>query len=212
MIQKDRFIENLKLADTIRIEAKSQVGAVVECGVWRGGMAAGLMRVFGSERTYMLFDSFQGLPQPSSRDGEDARWWLSHPEHSRYFDNCEASLDEVEALLSNGEYRKYNVSIIEGWYADTFPVTSIPPVSFIHIDSDWYDSTKACLERFWPHIMPGGVIVVDDYFDWEGCRRAVHDFLSSVSAREAVERVGKTGGALIHRRGPWHLSESPHLD
>jgi O-methyltransferase len=211
VIPAQRFIENLRYAQWLQKQPNFPVGTIVECGVWRGGMTAGFMRVFGLQRPYLLFDSFQGLPAPTERDGEDALWWHAHPEHPRYFENCSANSSYVKTLLANDIEQGADVRIIEGWLSDTLHCTSIRPIAFVHLDCDWYDSTYECLARLWPHILPGGALIVDDYFDWEGCRRAVHDFLSAVRAREPVERVGTSGGACIRRRGPWDLSESPHL-
>jgi O-methyltransferase len=45
-----------------------------------------------------------------------------------------------------------------------------------------------CLEKFWPHIMPGGLILIDDYYAWEGCAKAVHAFLAAQQAPERISR------------------------
>lgn len=210
MIAKDRFVANLRCADWVQKQPNFPDGSIVECGVWRGGMAAGFMKIFGRGRRYILFDSFEGLPPPNENDGEDARWWQEHPEHPRYFDNCTADLSDVEQLLNSAD-SQFNIRIVKGWFSETLPKTSLESIAFVHLDCDWYDSYTQCLQRLWPHIRPGGAIIIDDYFDWEGCRRAVHDFLSRAQARETIERVGSTGGAFIRRRGPWDLLESQHL-
>jgi O-methyltransferase len=49
-----------------------------------------------------------------------------------------------------------------------------------------------CLDHFWDRVMPGGIVLIDDYYIWEGCRRAVHDFLSRRDATEAIHRA-RTG-------------------
>lgn len=212
IIPKKRFLENIRYALWLEQQVEFPKGGVVECGVWRGGMTAGFLKVFGESRSYLLFDSFEGLPPPNENDGEDALWWASHPNHPRYFDNCKAPSFHVRELLSKEASSGFNVSIVEGWFSDTLPRTSIRPIAFLHLDSDWYDSTYQCLCRLWKHVLPGGAIIIDDYFDWEGCRRAVHDFLSQIKAREAIERVGTSGGACIRRLGAWDISESPHLE
>lgn len=211
MIPKQRFIENLCYANSLKHQRDFPDGLIIECGVWRGGMIAGFLRVFGKKRSYMLFDSFEGLPLPNQNDGEDSLWWRTHPEHPRYFDNCSAPESYVNDLLRVDLLAGTDISIVKGWFSEKLPQTSIRPIAFLHLDCDWYDSNYICLQRFWPHILPGGAIIIDDYFDWEGCRRAIHDFLSKNRAREAIERVGSTGGALIRRLGPWDIKESPHL-
>jgi len=53
----------------------------------------------------------------------------------------------------------------------------IQNIAILHIDADWYESVKLCLERFYDHIQPGGFVVIDDYSYWDGCKRATDEFL-----------------------------------
>ena len=57
-------------------------------------------------------------------------------------------------------------------------ITGDEPVALAHIDGDWYESVRTCLERIGPRLSPGGVMVIDDYFHWSGCRTAVDEFLA----------------------------------
>ncbi len=54
------------------------------------------------------------------------------------------------------------------------------PVAFAHIDVDWYEPVITSLERIFPKLVIGGSIVLDDYHDWGGCRKAVDEYLSRV--------------------------------
>jgi asparagine synthase (glutamine-hydrolysing) len=67
------------------------------------------------------------------------------------------------------------VHLVEGLFEDT--VRPEGPIAVAHIDGDWYESTKVCLERIWPVLSPGGVAVIDDYDAWSGCQKAVDEFL-----------------------------------
>ena len=71
MIPAGLFAANLELAE----QAKAIAGVIVECGVWRGGMSAGLAEILGPERDYYLFDSFEGLPSAQEIDGPAALAW-----------------------------------------------------------------------------------------------------------------------------------------
>lgn len=211
MQPKDRLRANISLMQTLKESGTLPTGSIVECGVWKGGMSLAMLKVFGKDRSYVLFDSFEGLPTPSERDGDDARWWASHTDHPRYFNNCKADYQEVSDVFNQYRNEQYDIKIIKGWFENTLTDTALKTVAFAHIDCDWYDSVFVSLETIWSKVPPGGVIVIDDYYDWEGCRKAVHDFLSSVNAREAIERVGSCGGVMIKRLGAWNLSEPPHM-
>ncbi|WP_422186242.1 TylF/MycF/NovP-related O-methyltransferase [Aquabacterium commune] len=211
MIQPGRLTENIAFMLELARGGQLPPGAVVECGVWKGGMALACARVFGPARQYRFFDSFEGLPPPDEYDGMDAHYWAAHPEHPRYFDNCRANLKDTEALLANLRPHYQNVQLIRGWFGQSLPTSNVGHVAFLHLDCDWYRSTYTCLDHFWPLLRPGSVILIDDYYDWEGCRRAVHDFMSRQRAREAIRSLGAHGGAIITRLGNWTLSESPHL-
>lgn len=209
IIPQERFVLNICYAMDLLTDTSFPNGFIVECGVWRGGMSAGFLDVFGTSRDYKFFDSFMGLPPPTANDGQDVMWWAKHPEHPRYFNNCRASSGSLKKLI-NGKIS--TDSIVEGWFADTLPKAKLSNIAFLHLDCDWYDSYTTCLEHLWDSVQPGGVIIFDDYYDWEGARRAVHDFLSRKKARESIQRIGSSGGVLIRRLGEkWNIKESPHL-
>jgi len=155
-------------------------GCVVECGVWRGGMIAGIASILGAERTYYLFDSFEGLPSVKDIDGPDAHKWQNDKDSPYYFDNCRAEIGFAqEAMQRTG---CANVNLIKGWFNETttnFITNS--PIAVLRLDGDWYESTMVCLENLYPQVAKNGVIIIDDYYVWDGCSRAVHDYLSKNS-------------------------------
>jgi O-methyltransferase len=76
---------------------------------------------------------------------------------------------------------------VKGWFQDTVPKLALPePIALLRLDGDWYESTMDCLLGLYDRVAPLGVIVLDDYHFWEGCTRAVHDFLSR---RQLVARI-----------------------
>ena len=58
------------------------------------------------------------------------------------------------------------VTLVKGLFQDT--ITGDEPVALAHIDGDWYDSVRTCLDRIGPRLSPGGIMVIDDYFYWSG--------------------------------------------
>jgi hypothetical protein len=60
------------------------------------------------------------------------------------------------------------VHLHRGWFHETFPTVDVPCVALLHIDCDFYEPTRLCLERWYPHVVPGGWIQFDDYSEFEG--------------------------------------------
>ncbi len=180
MIPRNLYVDNLRLAE----KARDLTGDVVECGVWRGGMAAGIAELIGDDRKYYLFDSFEGLPPAKEIDGLAAKEWQKNPDGEFYNDNCKAEMDyAIKAMdLSGAKYQ-----CIKGWFSETMKETSfIGPVALLRLDGDWYESTMDCLKALFPKVVENGIIIIDDYYAWTGCSRAVHDYLASIQSASRI--------------------------
>lgn len=180
MIPKDIFVINLELCNSfLNVE-----GDIVECGVWRGGMIAALAEISSSEKCCHLFDSFSGLPIAREIDGEEAIKWQNDTSSDNYYNNCAAEEKfAVEAMEKSGHE---NYKIYKGWFEDTLSKYEGNPISILRLDGDWYDSTKICLQKLFPLVSVGGLIVIDDYYVWDGCAKAVHDYLSETKSSSRV--------------------------
>jgi O-methyltransferase len=143
-------------------------GDVVECGVAGGGSAA-FLATLAPTRMVRLFDSFQGLPAPLKEDGPQAPAYQGANKHA---------LAEVRELLVSLGVHQRRLDLVPGWFHETFPRVSVTPVALLHLDCDWYASVTLCLETWVDAVVPGGVIVLDDYGFWPGCRLALHEFLA----------------------------------
>jgi O-methyltransferase len=188
MIRANMFADNLKMAKKF-----SHIpGIVVECGVWRGGMIAGIADVLNdNNREYFLFDSYEGLPEAKAIDGESAIAWQQNTHDERYFDNCKAEMKYAEAAMRKAG--STNFTLVKGWFNETLPsFKPEKPIAILRLDGDWYDSTMECLVHLYPKVHQGGLILIDDYYTWDGCARAVHDYLSrnSLPARIYQSREG----------------------
>ena len=191
MVPNSSFLDNLSLCRRFG----TNEGLVVECGVWRGGMIAAMAEVLGPRQTYYLFDSFEGLPPAKADlDGEAAVAYQADGTHPRYLDNCRATMEEAEAVMLRAGVPGYR--IVKGWYKDTLPrFVPSAPITVLRLDSDWYESTMECLTALYQYVSPRGLILMDDYYAWDGCARAVHDFLS----RESVaDRLRQTIGGVAY--------------
>jgi O-methyltransferase len=193
MIFRDHYLDNLRLAE----RAAALAGDVAECGVWRGGMIAGIAEVMGSGRKYYLFDSFEGLPEAGEIDGDAARRWQADKDSPAYFDNCKAEIGfATEAMNMAG----VQFECIKGWFEDTIPTfDAAASISLLRLDGDWYESTKICLEHLFPKVVEGGLVLIDDYHTWSGCSRAVHDYLSETKSPSRISQ-SPNGVAYIEKR------------
>lgn len=159
-------------------------GAIVECGVFKGGAAALLAHETGGAREMFLFDSFEGLPPPGAQDGTIAQQQFQPGW-------CASTVDDVRTIFRRLGVLNDHVHFVKGWFHETLPVTTVPPIALLHIDADWYESVKLTLETLFDHVVPRGFVVLDDYGRWEGCTRATNEFL----AARGLPPLTKTGTA-----------------
>ncbi len=189
MVPKEVFISNLELVSFFT----EIPGTIVECGVWRGGMIAAIYEVLG-DRECLLFDSFEGLPEAKEIDGINAIAWQKNTEGEYYFDNCKAEIEFAEEAMKLAEVNNYR--IIKGWFEDTVKGYDLNSnIAILRLDADWYESTSICLDSFFNRVSPGGLIIIDDYHTWDGCSKAVHDFLSK---RKLNERIQTTSAGVAY--------------
>ena len=203
MIPEDLFVENLALAGSTGVDLGSC--SVVECGVWRGGMSMAMMALLPTCPEFHLFDSFEGLPEPTAKDGQRAidisqqNLFIAERNYARYDD----LVREVDARGLS-----HRAQIHKGWFEETVDPTKIQrPIAVLRLDGDWYASTYLVLDRLFDRVVDNGLIIIDDYFVWPGCSRAVHDFLSN---RGLAETIRTTPGGLAYlRKKTSGFSESP---
>jgi hypothetical protein len=172
-------------------------GCFVECGVWRGGSAAimGLAsRHCGQMRDLHLFDSFEGLPEPTQKDGEAAIIYSGGRSSGelKSLNQCKAGRDEVQKFLLNGlRLDRSKIYFHVGWFQNTVPsdASGLGPIALLRLDGDWYESTRICLEHLYPLVSTGGIIILDDYFMWEGCKKATDEFRAKHDIVAPMKRI-----------------------
>lgn len=176
LIQAIRYVEN-----------RGITGDLVECGVWRGGnlVIAGLLRSrLGFDRQIWAFDTFAGMTAPTAVDfkpGEqlDVKEKFAKLDRGARNDWCFASEEEV---LRNFESRvgNRNLRTIKGPVEETLRKAENLParIAILRLDTDFYESTKTELEMLYPRLASGGVLIIDDYGEWAGARKAVDEYFS----------------------------------
>jgi O-methyltransferase len=200
MVRPGMFFENLLLAKAALRQPALGQGAVIECGTWKGGMAAALVEIGGKHRNYHFFDSFEGLPPAKAIDGSSALRYQADQDSPLYLDNCRASIEEFWTAIQLTGCPRERIDLRPGFFEDTFEHFDPPAIAVLRLDADWYESTISCLRKFWNHILPGGLVLIDDYYTWDGCARAVHAFLASIEAPERI-RQGRVAGVAFIKKG-----------
>lgn len=176
------------------IHSADIIGDYIECGVWKGGsvgFAAYSLMSRNNFRVIHLLDSFEGICQPNGNiDGEKAINDAGGLQNAQgKLEAINGVYDSLGGLSSDLEvfnfltdvisYPKEQIKIHKGWFQNTLPIISpsIDTISILRLDGDWYESTKICLDFLYPKVSKGGVIIVDDYNAYDGCKKAVSDFL-----------------------------------
>jgi O-methyltransferase len=180
MISKELFISNLDLCGKFLKVS----GDIVECGVWRGGMAAAMSELAGSNKRVHLFDSFEGLPPAKEIDGKAALDWQKDTISSTYSDNCNADESFATAAMKKTGHNNYR--LYKGWFQDTLTSYEGSEISILRLDGDWYESIKECMDKLFPFVTEGGAVILDDYHTWDGCTKAVHDYLSEIKSPSRI--------------------------
>jgi len=193
--QKLTYLTPQKLA---RLEASGAAvvdkripGDILEFGVALGGSAI-LLADFAKKggRQFHGFDVFGMIPPPTSdKDESDAK--------SRY----ETIVSGKSVGIEGDDYYGYRqdlfgdvsramaghgvpvdgktVTLHKGLFEDTLPHVQVQQVALAHVDCDWYDPVKLCLDFLGARLSPGGMVIIDDYHDYAGCRTATDEFLRS---------------------------------
>lgn len=177
-------------------------GDLVECGVAQGGSSAVMalaLRDCAEPRRLWLFDSFEGLPDPTVDDYDaDSGATGAHirplPKGS-----CLGTYEEVHDLMSgylglgNDQFE-----MVQGWFQDTVAAAAekVGPIAVLRLDGDWYESTKVCLEGLYENLSPGGLLIIDDYHSCFGAKRATDEFLAARGDNDPTLQDDGSGGVV----------------
>jgi hypothetical protein len=173
-------------------------GDIVECGVWRGGSmmmcAAMLAERSHHGRKIYLYDTFAGMTEPGEKDidysGDSAKtkWW----NNEAWKWTC-VSQAAVRTNFRNQNLDSDALVFVEGNVMETIPAKIPQCTALLHLDTDWYDSTRHELIHLFPSISHGGVIIIDDYGHFRGAREAVDDYIRFHGVKILLSRIDYTG-------------------
>lgn len=184
-LSKDKMASLLNTCQ--EIEAKNIGGMMIEAGCALGGSTILIGKNKNPKRPFFVYDLFGMIPPPTSEDGEDvqkryqviARGDAKGINDNQYYGYEKNLYQTVSNNLKKFGLteQKNQIKLVKGLLQDTLEVKQ--PVCFAHIDVDWYDPVKTCLARIVPKLTVGGSIILDDYHDWSGCKKATDEYFQN---------------------------------
>ncbi len=182
-------------------------GDFVECGVWRGGSAMLIAKILSkkniTDRKIYLYDTFEGMTEPTEKD-VDLKGKNAKDSYEEILKNsnepgwCFANLIDVKSNMNLTKFTENNIIYVEGKVENTIP-SIVPPssIALLRLDTDWYESTKHELNHLYPKIENNGVLIIDDYGHWEGCKKAVDEYFNENKINILLNRIDYTGRVAI---------------
>jgi len=197
--KKLTYLSDLKLASIIdtckNIEDSGLPGIFLEAGCALGGSTIVISSLKRHDRPLFVYDVFGMIPPPTKEDTPDVHdryktivagksKGIAGEKYYGYEENLyEIVQSNLNSFGINGE--EQSVSLIKGLLQDTMEIDQ--PVAFAHVDVDWYDPVMTCLKRVFPNLVVGGSIILDDYHDWGGCRKATDEYLREVAGQFVLD-------------------------
>jgi hypothetical protein len=166
-------------------------------------VARKLARAKDTERRLFLFDTFDGMSEPGKEDvnvvDKATAEQLMQSSEKLQGNNvwCYSPLEEVRANVGRSGYPAEKIHFIKGKVEDTLPEPSLGKIALLRLDTDWYESTKHELEHLYDLLIPGGILIIDDYGHWSGCKKAVDEFIASRGLNIFLTRIDYTGRLAI---------------
>lgn len=191
-------------------------GVLVECGVYNGHIEEiwinELMKNNAIRDIYM-YDTFGGCTEPSEYDytcenavlyqmnnQELMDTWKSTIINDKINEMCYIPIQQVKNRLNSTGYPQCHLHYIIGDVMETLQDKSTIPekIAILRLDTDWYESSKYELEQMYDNVVKGGVIIFDDYFHWNGQRKATDEFFKSKNLDYDIVNLGdyKTGAMI----------------
>lgn len=172
-------------------------GDIAECGVWNGGsmlLAAKALLHFGDpSRRIFLYDTFTGMPKP---DDVDKRWdgiptlptWENAQAEGRTW-GYGGTVDMVRQVMRTSGYPENKLVFVEGLVEDTTPGTMAEQLCLLRLDTDFYKSTYHELMHLYPTLSSGGILIIDDYGQYQGARLATDQYIAENNLRLFLSRI-----------------------
>lgn len=199
------------LIEAVRYVVKNRIpGAIVECGVWKGGsmmaVAETLRSLHDESRELFLYDTFEGMSEPGEKD----RTWAGDPAAALLSKDTDkeknavwaySTIDTVREGMRSTVYPESKIRYIKGKVEETIPGVLPREIALLRLDTDWYESTRHELLHLYPLLQKGGVLILDDYGYWQGARKAVDEYFDQRPEPMLLNRIDETGRIAIKQIG-----------
>jgi hypothetical protein len=193
------------LINSIEYISKHNIpGAVVECGVWKGGsMMISALELLRHQdiRELFLYDTFGYIPAPTAIDQHQGK--LAAYELKKFRDQNpgwkEATLEEVRGNMASTGYPVEKIKFVSGLVEETLRRDDNLPnqISVLRLDTDWYESTKIEMAILFPRLSRGGVLILDDFGYWDGAKRAVEEYFATNPMPIVFHRTDRSGRIAV---------------
>jgi O-methyltransferase len=190
------------IAEAVRHVVSNEVpGAIVECGVWKGGSMMAVARTARelgrTDIDLYLFDTFEGMTDPTEKDvrwtGESAGDLLAREANEDSILWARAPLDQVQHAMHSIPYPARKIHFVKGKVEATIPDQAPDQIALLRLDTDWYESTKHELVHLYPRLAPGGVLILDDYDWWRGVGEATDEYFRENGPAPFLVRIDDGG-------------------
>jgi len=195
------------LYKSVEYSIKNKInGDYVECGVWKGGssmmIALTLLKNNITDKKIYLYDTYEGMSEPTKDDinyaNKTAQEKYSLTMNNKAGSNwCRSEIDEVKSNLYSTGYPKENIIFIKGKVEETIPQTVPQKISLLRLDTDWYESTKHEMNYLYPLLSEKGILIIDDYGHWQGCRKAIDEYFNTHNINVLLNRIDYTGRVAV---------------
>lgn len=190
-------------------------GVLVECGVKTGHKpvkwAEIILEKDFEQREMFLYDTFTGMTKPTEhdysildpyfRENQDVVDYWNNKKIDKFniVDWCYGDLNFVKNRMRNTGYPEHKIHYIQGNVIDTLKIEENLPkeIAVLRLDTDFYDSSKVELECLYPRVVKGGVIIFDDYYYWNGQRKATDEYFKENNIEYEVKKYSYKTGSII---------------
>ena len=204
MTSRERIFSAIEAAKFI---ARNRIlGDIVECGVWKGGSTMAILETLKHagdlKRRVYLYDTFEGMSEPTEADKTNynaaaATLLNADADKEKNLVWAYSPLEEVKKNIDQTGYPAEQIQFVKGKVEDTIPGVLPGKIALLRLDTDWYESTKHELEHLYPLLVPGGVLIIDDYGHWQGAKKAVDEYFAAYNIPILLNRIDDTGRIAI---------------